>query len=250
MQASLLRRLVWTCALLASTALHGVAAPLEPIRVGTSELPPYATEDSEQAPGAIHEMVSELLRRTQTAAQIEYFPWRRALFLSTKLPRFAIFPLSRITEREHQYRWIVRLYHEHFVFMSLKDSQFDIRQPLKGKHRRIGLLRGTAMHASLKEMGYTNLVEAATVDECFRYLTTGIVDAVFGDREIVRNAKKDRKDGEFAMSDPVSSPTTWLGGSMDFTDAEIALFQKAMREMIADGSYAQILKKYELPPSP
>lgn len=238
-----------SAALLGGMALPAAAAGAEPVRINTSELPPYVSA-SPEAPGALLEIVNELRRRTGIASTVEFFPWRRALHLSANAPRTAIFPLTRTPEREHQYRWLARLYHENFVFMAPRHSPFDVQHPLRHKNLKIGILRGSALAFTLKELGYTHLVEGNSVDECFRYLKGGIVDAVFGDRAIVRTTLKGHGESEFLISEPLRTPTTWLGGSLDFTDAEIALFQKAMREMVADGSYAQILKKYDLPPSP
>ena len=235
------------CALLARGP--ACAAP-EPIRIVTSNLPPFAMDAAPGAPGALYEIVAELLRRTRLPASIEFVPWQRAIYLSTYLSRSAIFPLTRSPERESQYRWLARLYHEHFLFMSQKGGRFDVRQPALGKDRRIGVLRGSQTIVTLKELGYLHIVEASSVSDSVRLLRRGIVDAVFGDRNIFRATLRERDDGNFLMSEPVRITTTWLGGSLDFSEADAALFQKAMKEMIDDGTYAQILKKYELAPGP
>lgn len=226
------------------------AATVEPIRIITSDLPPLSSATAPGAPGALHEIVTELLRRTHQKGTIEFVPWKRAIYLSTHLSRSAIFPLTRSPERETQYRWLARLYHEHFLFMSLKGRQFDVTQPALGRQRRIGILRGSLMIKALRESGYSNIVEAATIDESLRFLRRGIVDAVFGDRAIYRASLDNSELGNFLMSEPMRTTTTWLGGSLDFSQADVAQFQKAMKEMTDDGSYAQILKKYQLAPGP
>ncbi|MES2017653.1 MAG: transporter substrate-binding domain-containing protein [Pseudomonadota bacterium] len=238
------------CVALAGLPAWGAPAPAEPIRIATSELPPFSIDAAPGAPGALHEMVAELMRRTHTPAHIEFVPWQRAIYLSANLSRTAIFPLTRTPERESQYRWLARLYHEHFLFMSVKGSRFDVRQPRQGKERRIGVLRGAVSGTLLKQYGYTHLVQASSVAECVRFLRGGIVDAIFGDRNIFLSALQGHDDSNYLFSEPLHSTTTWLGGSLDFSEAEAAQFQKAMKEMMDDGTYAQIVKKYGLAPGP
>lgn len=222
-----------------------------PIRIVTSDLPPLSMPSAPAAPGALYEVVEELVRRTRLPASIEFVPWKRALYLSAKLPRTAIFPLTRSSEREGQFRWLARLYHEQFLFMTLKGSKsFDVHEPGRYTGRRIGILRGSLMIKVLRESGYQNIVEASSVDEGIRFLKRGIVDAVFGDRAILLAMIDGRTRNDYALSDNVRTTTTWLGGSLDFTDADAAQFQKAMKEMTDDGTYAAILKKYDLAPGP
>jgi len=235
-------------ALLACLSLPAGAAG--PLRVVTTELPPFAMEDEPAAPGALLDIVQELLRRTQVEGKVAFVPWRRALLLSTTGQRTAIFPLSRTPEREDQYRWLARLYYERFVFLSARGRAFDVAAPERETRRRIGVLRGSAATGALRELGYANIVEAASIDEELRFLKRGIVDAVFGESAIFHHVLKERIGDSYVVSAPQHSVTTWLGGSLDFTEADAALFAKARKDMVDDGSYARILKKYGLPNAP
>lgn len=238
-------------ACLLSMLVHATAAPprIEPIRIVTSEFPPLVMEGTPALPaGALYDMVDEIARRTGTPLIVEFVPWNRALFLAGSRPRTAVFPLTRNPERERQYRWLVRLYHEHFVFIARKGGIFDIRHPARNKERKIGILRGSAILGELRQRGYMHIVESATMAESLRFLSSGMVDAVFGNETSLRATLKADADTDHVFSGPISSTTTWLGGSLDFRPAEEARLQKAMQAMIADGSYAAILKKYQLHP--
>ncbi len=242
------RRQVLACfaVLLGLSSLQGAAYATEPIRITTSELPPFSMDNRPAAPGALFEMVEELSRRTGVPATIEFVPWRRALFLTASRPRSAVFPLTRSPEREHQYRWLAPLYRETFLFISPKNGSFDNANPERSKTRRIGILRGSLMIKYLHDEGYPNVVEAASVEESMRFLRRGIVDAVCGDREILRALLGKRFHSDFAVSAPVRETTTWLGGSLDMTAADASRYEHVMKDMIQDGSYARILKKYHL----
>lgn len=229
---------------------YAAAAPPEPIRISTSDLPPYAMPGTAGPSGAMAEVVAELLRRTGLPAHIDFVPWQRAIYLSTNLSRSAIFPLIRSPQREQRYRWLAQLYHEEFLFIGLEGSRFDVGQPASGKERRIGVLRGSLSTVTLRENGYRNIVEAATIDEGARFLQRGIVDVIFGDRNLFSAALQKRAPGHYPMSAPLLTANTWLAGSRDISADEAALFQKAMKDMLDDGSYARIIKKYSLAPGP
>lgn len=244
-----IKRFAAALALLAFAAHAGAAAPQEAIQVKTTLLPPMAMDTTPATPGAMVELVNELSRRARMPVEIGFVPWGRAMFLTMNLPRTAIFPLTRTAEREPQFRWLVRLYQESYVFIATRDGRFDLRRPEAMKGKRIGVLRGSAMINELKAMGYLNLVESGSVIEGRRFLSTGIVDAMIGDRDIVRSSLKGLpEEALFFMSEPVRRTTTWLGGSLDFTERDAAVLQKAMKTMVDDGTYARILKKYGLTP--
>ena len=231
---------------LAAVLGNASAWAAQPIRIATSELPPFSMEHRRDEPGALFEMVEELARRTGLPATIEFVPWKRAVHLSTSRPRSAIFPLTRSPEREAQYRWLAPLYRENFVFVSLKGGTFDSAHPARSKHMRVGTLRGSLMIKYLHDHGYPNVVEAASIEEGLRFLRRGIVDAVCSDREIMRAALGARSEDDYLISATLRATTTWLGGSRDFTEADAARFDQAMKAMVDDGTYARLLKKYQL----
>jgi polar amino acid transport system substrate-binding protein len=238
------------CAAILGIAPAHARATGHAIRVATTDLPPLTMEATPAAPGALYEMVEELARRTRVQATIEFVPWKRALYLSTSQARTAVFPLTRSSEREHQFRWLAKLYHEHFLFMALRNGNFDVAEPARSKQRRIGVLRGSLTAGWLKQSGYQNIVEASSVDEGMRFLKRGIVDAVFGNRALFRGTMQEGGGRDYRLSDTMRTTTTWLGGSLDFSEADAAHYQKAMKEMVDDGTYGAILKKYDLAPGP
>jgi ABC-type amino acid transport substrate-binding protein len=53
-------------------------------------------------------------------------------------------------------------------------------------------------------------------------------------------------EADFVYSAALTRTAAWLAGSLDFTEADAARFQRAMHELKADGSYFAILKRYQL----
>ncbi|UUZ53867.1 hypothetical protein LP419_35630 [Massilia sp. H-1] len=84
------------------------------------------------------------------------------------------------------------------------------------KRRRIGVLRGSVATSALRGLGYSNIIEAASVEEELRFLQRGIVDAVFGESAIFHHLLGERIGDSYTVSPTQHTENTWLGGSLDF----------------------------------
>lgn len=225
----------------AAQAVHGT------VRIVTSNFPPLSIEHGGEQPGALLEIVEELCRRLRVTPELDFLPWKRAIFVTGTSARTAIFPLTRQADREAQFRWLAQLYEENYIFLAPKEGTFDVRRPADMKNRRIAMIRGGGQITLLKQLGYVRVVEAATVDEVHRFLLEGMADAAIGERAIVNSSLKRRKsEHQFVMSLPVHKTAAWLAGSLDFTESEAAMFARAMDGIVADGTRLKILRKYAL----
>ncbi|WP_332851877.1 substrate-binding periplasmic protein [Duganella sp. S19_KUP01_CR8] len=223
------------------------AAQGKELRVVTTHLPPLVVENDDQNPGALRELLNELCKRVQMSLKLEFVPWKRALFLATSMPETAIFPVTRLLDRETKFRWLAPLYEEHYMFLAARNGKFDIQHPEAMKARRITLLRGAAQATILQELGYRNIIEASSIEEVHRYLLKGMADAAFGEQHIIQNSLTSRSaQKDFHLSAPVRTTTAWLAGSLDFDDATVQLFQHTKAAMDADGTTRRILGKYKL----
>ncbi|WP_229208118.1 ABC transporter substrate-binding protein [Duganella sp. Root198D2] len=221
-------------------ALAGVARKMQLV---TSHLPSLVHESGQ--PGGLQEIVAELCQRAGVRPATQFVPWRRAQFLATTMPATAIYPLTRLPEREAQYRWLVPLFEENYVLLAVRGKLLPLEQM---KEKRIALLRGAAQAAILKEQGFTRLVEASSIDEVHRFLLGGMADAAFGERRIISASLKGQGASEsgFETSAPVGTSTAWLAGSLDFDATDVGLFQRALESMQADGTLRRILARHKL----
>jgi len=221
-------------------ALAGVARKMQLV---TSHLPSLVHESG--PPGGLQELVAELCKRAGVQPATRFLPWRRAQFLATTMPATAIYPLTRLPEREAQYRWLAPLFEENYVLLAVRGKLLPVEQM---KDKRIALLRGAAQAAILKEQGFTRFVEASSIDEVHRFLLGGMADAAFGERRIISASLEGHGAGksDFETSAAVRTTTAWLAGSLDFDQEDAALFQRALESMQADGSLRRILARHKL----
>lgn len=218
-----------------------------PLHIVTAHLPPLVMAPGEKQAGALRELVDALCKRLDVAPEIEFMPWRRALYVATTTPHTAIFPVTRLPEREAQYRWLAPLYEENYIFMAHKGSDFDVQRPKDMTGKRVALLRGAAQSAILRELGFERLVEAASIDEVHRFLLAGMADAAFGERAIIHRSLEMRgEERNFHLGRPVRSTTAWLAGSPDFGELAAGRYRAAMAELVADGTQKRIFRQYGL----
>ncbi len=234
-------------AALASMAPSAIAAEPKPLHIVTSSFPPLVIEGGGERPGAQTEIVTELCRRLALVPAIEFVPWPRAIHMASHMPATAIYPLTRLPVREQQFRWLAPLFEEQFAFVAPREGKFDVQHPQRMQALRIAMIRGGTQGTLLKEWGFRHIVEARSIVEVHRFLMAGMADAAFGERNIIRASLKSQgAEQGYVVSATLRNATAWLAGSLDFSVADAANYQRAMDGMVADGSRQRILAKYDL----
>ena len=230
----------------APPAAASASAAIMP-RLVAADLPPYAIAQGGDSPGLLVEMVQDMARRMGTPATVEFYPWQRALTMATVLPHVAVLPLTRTAEREAQFRWLVRLHQQNFVFVALHGG-IDLHDLPALQRRRVVVLRGSPHKRVLQELNFSDVAECSTVRECMRMVKKGIADVTYGGEDIHRNAagSDGNRESEFDFSAPFRSGDIWLAGSLDFSEEDSRRWRAALEAMRADGTLARILRKYGL----
>ncbi|MEJ6005849.1 transporter substrate-binding domain-containing protein [Paucibacter sp. AS339] len=235
-------------------ALAGVhpgarAQPPAALRLVTGDLPPFAAGPPADRPGVLVELAEELLRRIGQPTKTEFFPWARALLLSSSQPRILVLPLTRTPEREAKYQWLVKLYVQHFVFINRAD-QARITQLEQARRLRISVLRGAPSAAQLLRAGFSEeqLVWAGSVEETLRQLERGHADAIFASEEITLDMVRvsGRKTADFQVGLMLESGEIWLAAGGGVTELEQQRLRDVHRAMRADGSIERLFKSYDI----
>lgn len=241
-------------ALLAALVLASGSAAAEglaPLRVVTGDLPPFAVEDQAERPGVLVELVEQLLRRSGQPAQVEFFPWARALATASNQPRIAILPLTRTPEREQHFQWLLKLYVQRFVFINRSG-----RPPVAGldqaRRLRLAVLRGSPNLAQLQRHGFNAalVTQAGSVEEMLRLLERGLVDAIYGGDVI--NMDKVRTSGRdvtaFQVGLSLASGEVWLAASGGFSEGDKQLMKDAHQALLSEGTVDRLFRRYGIKP--
>ncbi len=235
-------------ALACAAALLATPALSEALRAVTYEgLTPFTREANAELPGFNVELMNAVAARASYELQTEYLPWERAQKVAEEEADTLIFGLGRNATREPKYKWVMNLLTAESVFVSTGDPINSIEDA-----RGLGRIGSRSLYfTQLEKEGFTNLENSDIVNN-LKKLKAGRVDAVYtvSSRAVfVWSQDLGYDPSELTIGTSIAPVTIWLAAHKDFDDAKIAKLQAALKEVVADGTYETIHKKYfgELP---
>lgn len=229
--------------------------PIAPLRIVTGDLPPFAVDGPGGKPGVLVELVElveELLRRAGLHTRVEFYPWARAMQMAAEQPRVAILPLTRTPERESRYQWLVKLYVQHFVFIS-RAGDPPVKTIEQARQMKVTVLRGSPNLAQLQRHQFNDslIAQANSVEDMLRLLDRGLVEAIYGGDAVnmdkVRTSGRDA--GRYQVGMRLESGEVWLAGSGGFDEADRQRLRAAHLTMLKDGSIEKLFAAYGIKPS-
>lgn len=223
------------------------------LRVVTGDLPPFAVEAGAERRGVLVELTEAVLRHAGMAAKVEFFPWARAMHLTQQQPRVAILPLTRTPEREAQFQWLLKLYVQHFVFISRSDDA-PVTHLARARRLRVGVLRGSPNLAQLQRHDFSEarIVQASSVEDMLKLLERSHVDAIYGGELVcLDKARSTGRDlAALHVGLRLESGEVWLAGSSGFSDADRLRLEDSHRALLRDGSIERLFRSYGIRPKP
>jgi polar amino acid transport system substrate-binding protein len=237
-----------TCAALLWPAARA-QTPAQTLYLATTELPPMTMLGEPGRRGVLLDLVEALLKRAHMSAQVEFLPWARAMLVASERPRTLILPLNRTPERDRRYQWLVKLYAQHFVFLTLAGRP-RIERAEQLRVLRLSALRGSSNLDKLQQQGIhpDRIHPANSIADMHRALERGLVDAVYGSELIHADAwrRSGRDPAGLKAGLSLESADVWLAAQGGITQAELARLNDAHQEMLADGSIERLFRRYGL----
>lgn len=222
------------------------------LMVMTEEFPPYQYYDDVDGRliGISTQIVEAIQQKVGDTSEIKVFPWVRGLNLVKAKSNAALFSMLRTKEREEQYKWVGPLAKLEMVFFKKKGSPIQLQSVDDArKVNKIGVAKNAGNHDMLSAMGFTNLdVIANGVDATnVKKLAGGRIDlwpTLKGPG--LYSIKRQGLAGELV---PIPDVTIFEGDfyiafNKNTDDAMITTWQKALDELIADGTVDAITKRY------
>lgn len=198
------------------------------------------------------EIVQEMIKRVGNKNTVALVPWARGYATVEKESNTALFSMIRNKERENLFKWVGPINKTRFVLFGRADSNFKIKTIDDAKKvKRVGCYRGDAREKILIEKGFKNLeaISGDTPNERnLKKLMMKRIDLWVTSRTDLTIAAKElgiRPDlfKEVVFVDEVHASIAF---SKDTSDSVIKLWQKALDDLKQDGTYAKIMKKYQL----
>ncbi len=220
------------------------AAPLE---IMTENYPPYNYEEDGEVTGLSTEIVREILHRIGHPDTITVLPWARAYAYIQRKTGQVLFSMSRTEPREELFKWAGPLAEYRVVFFAKTGSGIEMNSLDDArKVEAIGSGFKTSGTIFLKEQGFTNVDTVSDPKLNAKKLVLGRIDLwLSGELSGIHRARQAGVDP--AMLETVHTlrkEHLYIAFSQDVPDATIALWQRTLHEIKADGTYDRILSKY------
>ena len=134
-------RLLFLVAWLAVGGAHA-----QQLELLTEEYPPFNMSDAQgKLVGISTDIVRELFRQAQVPYTLAVSPWMRAVYTVRKQPDHCVFSMSRLADREAQFRWVGPL--------AFDDWSLFARMPLAQKPKALADVKGARIGSYLGDGG-------------------------------------------------------------------------------------------------
>ncbi|MER8608242.1 transporter substrate-binding domain-containing protein [Mesorhizobium sp. M1233] len=235
-----------------ATIVSGHAYADDPVRIGTdASNPPFASVAADgKLQGFDIDLVDAICAAEKLTCEIQNMPWD-GIFVALDSGKIDVVAagLNITPERQQKYAMPGPYLNSPFVFLALASSTLDSTEALAGKN--IGTVSASAMEKYLNAKmdskfqisGYDSW-DAAVLD-----LDAGRTDAVFGELAAMQVTYVNAKPDQYRfIGEPISDPTySGAGKGLAVPKANEALsskFDKGLATVIADGTHAQLTKKW------
>tara|TARA_R110001583_G_scaffold45917_2_gene144299 strand:- start:1653 stop:2417 length:765 start_codon:yes stop_codon:yes gene_type:complete len=213
------------------------------ITLVSSHLAPYAMEIGEPA-GLVVEMVRAIEARLGSRRPIHYLPWSRALKLVQQNPDHLIFPLTRMPEREADYRWLIKAAHIELAFLSAQGEPLSLEQART--LARISVQQDTPFQYFLERRGFDNLVAVADPAPVhLNLLASGRTQAWFTSTDQAHYLwPRVMGDRPLVLGPVVYRSDLYIATSKRFPAAVADAYREAFAALIREGEIQRIRDRY------
>ena len=214
-------------------------------------MPWCGTVDGKDA-GIAVDILNAITKKGGPKFKFESVPWKRAQKLVQKNKGTAIIPLTRTTTREKNYNWIIELIPNQVRLTTARNqiNKLSIPSPLtleNSKLLSIGIIRGSALIPTMKELGFTKLYEVNTVEQLVKMLSVGRIDAMaeskWVDNYTWSNLGLERND----LVEGINIGDTkfiYFGAALNFPSELTSQIREAMVKVQKSGDLERILNKW------
>lgn len=237
-------KLVWITLVFIS---QSVADDIQPL---TETWTPYQMESKDGTYGISVDLVKEIQKRVGNTKEIKVFPWKRGYDITLNKKGYALFLTTRSQKRENLFKWVGPISSMRLVFFK-KASREDLNiQTLEDakKVKSIVVAKKTIAHEKLEELGFKNLDINSLANYSLAKLQEDKTDLypveyhAFMYKLKEMNLEKDIVP--VAMREPIYESFLYIAFNKDTDDTTIQRWQKALDEINLDGTYKQILSRY------
>ncbi len=209
-----------------------------------AEFPPFEFLEGEEIVGADVDMAKAVAEKLGLELEITNIDFDAALTgASTGKYDVAIAGITANDERRENMDFSDDYYQAAQAIIVMADSEIKTAADLKGK--TVSCQEGTTGEQYLLDEEY-NIQSFKTGAEAISALTTGKVEAVVIDNAVAK-ALSEKQEGKTVVLDEALTKETYAIATKKGNTELLEKINKALAELKADGTLADIYAKYELP---
>lgn len=206
-----------------------------------SNYPPMNFERDGEVVGIGADQVGEIMTRAGMSYEMLPMKWSRAIALAENTPATCVVT-AHTDERAKRFKWVEPLMSQKTVLVGLKDmpAPASLEDALK---MRVGAWNADYSVDLLAKHGKTDIDLAPTMDQTLQKLQAGRIDLMpISEASIADLAAKGVEVAPKATLDTI---VTGIACNLDTSEETMAAMQKALGQVIGDGTQATILARYQ-----
>ena len=256
-----MKKFWFLCLILSVSLLAGCVSAIKSdaikpvgLKIYTEAYPPLNFAEKGKVTGLATEVVQELMKRTSTGADIQLVTWEEGYKAVMDKPNVALFSVAMTPERNPHLQWVGPIAFLNANFYARKGSNFGIRLLEDAKKLpNIVVVKEDYTEQFLRKEGFSNLEGVATGEIAIRKLLSGESQLFPCNNitmpELLKRVNAAMDDVESVLN--LSTNMIYIAFSKGTSPELIALWQKTLDEMKAEGAFRHIYAKWlpaETPP--
>ena len=195
-------------------------------------------------PGLSIEIIKLAEKRLGVESPVTFMPFPRAI-KAVKRRQGTLHPaLYRNPQRENEYVWVAKYHVVSNVFLTVGSPVNSLEEARRLK--KIGVEEKTAMDLFLTSRGFDNLERTNQARVNASKLAAGRIDAWFlTDILALWTWKQMGMDETLTVGQPISSSDVYIVAGKDFSENMTQKYRDTIEAMLADGTVARIIEKYQ-----
>lgn len=236
----------------AAIALALLVLPLRPaiaedrLHLTTEEYAPFNFAEGSTIKGLGADQVREVMRRSGIAYDMELLPWSRAIGLARERPMTCVFTTAHTVDRNANFKWVEPLLVERTLLVRTAGSGVAPADLAAATAYRVGSQTNDYTVELLRNAGFENIDLARDFELTLKKLLSGRVDLIAVSESFLHRLRDQGVPVEevAVLYEQVFS----IACSLQTPDAIVARMRKALAAIVADGTQAQIIARYNEQP--
>lgn len=226
-------------------SLVASVAKAETLVISAESYPPYSFKDtSGNVTGVYMEQLSILLDKAGVNYNVTIMPWARAIALAETQPMHCVFGTARTKGREDRFKWVEPMHLDRNVLVARKQSGLKATNLDEAKAYIIGTQRNDYTETILRDLGFPRIDLSSDFNISLNKLIAGRIDMMPMSESTLH--KLYSSTTELVEVTTLAEQRLGLACHKSVSDNTIAVMQKHLDDLIADGTQKRIFEKYGL----